>query len=481
MLTYDNGLVKIHRIDKDNKKYKNCITPQDIYRDNSHDQDLIELPQNDTGNAERFLLFCRKYVVYNTSLQEWMLWNGKLWSIENSYDEIMQLAQAIMERYYWAADSANVDKSERKKLLSHAKRSNNKNSLVDMLTLVMHMNYVKEMKSKPYLLNTQSCVVDLRTKEKLPHHPKYGCSNICICDYNPDAKSTRFKSFAKEIMSDNEEVYDYMQTATGCWTTGERREEKLWILLGNGSNGKSKYLEAIAYTLGGYACLFPTNALTKGNGDAARPTPELVPLVNSRFAHTSELEEGNVINDGCIKQYTGNAQLLVRKMRKEYSKVDVSFKIVVDSNYPPNFKRFDYAIKRRIVIIPFTRQFKGKDRDNNLVPKLQADCEYILKYLVDGAYNYYKYGLQEPEIIREETEKYCIEADSVRSFLDNATVYEKGCLTMSSNLHRAYVEYCEACAYDALDNKSFSQTLIQKGYEKKIKNKGAFFKNIKLI
>ena len=478
MLTYDNGLIKIHRKTKDNK---NHITPREIYNDNKHSSELVFLPRNDTGNAQRFLLYCRNYVVYNVALQSWMYWNGKLWSTEDAYAEIIKLAQAVMKKYLDEAESMDIRQEGRKEIISHAKKSNNKNSLVDMLDLVMHMNYVKEMKSEPHLLNVQNGVVNLKTKELMPHHPKYGCSNICLCDYNPDAKSKRFKAFAKEIMSDNEEVYDYMQTAAGYWVTGERREEKLWILLGNGSNGKSKYLEAIAYTLGNYACLVPTNALTKSNSDASRPTPELVPLINTRYAHTSELEAGNVINDGCIKQYTGNAHLLVRKMRKEYSKVEVCFKIAIDTNYPPNFKRFDYAIKRRIVIIPFTRQFKGKDRDNDLVPKLLADCEYILKYLVDGAYKYYKNGIHEPELIRAETEKYCLEADSVRSFLDNATIQEKGCLTMSSSLHRAYVEYCEECAYDPLDNKSFSQALIQKGFEKKLKNKGAFFKNIKLI
>ena len=478
MLTYSNGLVVIHRKTKDNKNY---ITPREIYNDNRHNSELVFLPRNDNGNGQRFLLYCRNCVVYNVALQSWMYWNGKLWSTEDAYSEIIKLAQAVMKKYLDEAESMDIRQEGRKEIISHAKKSNNKNSLVDMLDLAMHMNYVKEMKSAPWLLNTQSCVVDLRTKEKLPHHPKYGCCNICSCNYNPDAKSTRFKAFAKEIMSNNEEVYDYMKTATGYWATGLMREEKMWILLGNGSNGKSKYLEVIAYVLGSYACLFPTNALTKSHSDASRPTPELVPLINTRFAHTSELEAGNVINDGCIKQYTGNAQLLVRKMRKEYSKVDVSFKIVVDTNFPPNFKRFDYAIRRRLVIVPFTRQFMGKDRDNDLVPKLQADCEYILKYLVDGAYNYYKYGLNEPEIIRTETEKYFAEADSVRSFLENATVNEKGCLTMSSNLHRAYVEYCEECAYDALDNKSFSQALIQRGFEKKLKNKGAFFKNIRLM
>ncbi len=95
MLTYRNGLVVIHR---KNKNMKTTISSQDIKKDNSYNEKLILLPQNDTGNARRFLLFCRKYVVYNTSLQCWMLWNGKIWDSEGAYDEIMVLAQAVMEK-----------------------------------------------------------------------------------------------------------------------------------------------------------------------------------------------------------------------------------------------------------------------------------------------------------------------------------------------------------------------------------------------
>lgn len=79
------------------------------------------------------------------------------------------------------------------------------------------------------------------------------------------------------------------------------------------------------------------------------------------------------------------------------------------------------------------------------------------------------------------TEKYCSEADSVKSFLDNATTFERGCLVKSSKLHESYVEYCHASSFEPLDTKSFSQTLSKKGLDKKLKNSGTYFKDIRVL
>lgn len=479
MLTYNNGRVVIHRITKNNEI--KTISTEEIRKNNQYNEQLTQLPQNDTGNAKRFLLFCRDFVKYNTTQQAWFLWNGKVWSSDNSYNEIIKLAQAVMDKYYIAAkESLKLEESVKKSIMNHAKTSNNYSNLCNMLTLVSFMNYVKEFKSKPYFLNVQNGVVDLRTKKLYPHRPEYGCTNICICDYDPKAKSTRFKSFVEEITDYNDELYDYLKTSAGYWATGLRREEKFFLCKGSGANGKSKWLETLEYTLGDYACQFPTNALTKSNTDASRPTPELVPLVNVRFAHASELEAKNIINDACIKQYTGNSHLLVRKMRQEYTKISIEFKVVIDTNFEPKFKRFDYAIKRRLVIIPFTKTF-AKDKDLTLESKLQSDCQYVLKWIIDGAYNYYKNGLHEPSIVRTATEEYSRNSDSVQSFIDNATVPEKESLVKSSIIHQAYVSYCQSNSYEPMDIKVFSQSLSQKGFEKKQKNQGAFFKGLRII
>lgn len=481
MFTYNNGRIVIHRITKNNEN--KIISEKEIRKNNQYNEQLIGLPQNDTGNAKRFLLFCRDYAKFDISRNAWLLWDGKVWSSQNAYAELMKLAQAVMDKYYYVVKECTaLDGSVKKSMLYHAKSSNNKGSLENMLALAAFMNYVKEMKSEPYLLNVQNGIIDLRKKKLLKHHPRYGCTNICICDYDPDVKSTRFKSFVKEITSYDKSLYEYLKVLAGYFATGLRREEQFYIFWGKtGSNGKSKYLETLEYTLGSYACLFPTNALTKNTADASRPTPELVPLVNIRYAHTSELPNNHEINDASIKQYTGNSHIMVRRMRQEYIKAEVFFKIAIDTNYEPRFKKFDEAIKRRLVIIPFSKKFIGDEKDLNLEEKLQNDSKYVLRFIAEGAYEYFKHGLHEPEIIKKELEEYYLRADSVQGFLDNATLYEEGSLTQSSTLHRAYTEYCQTNHYEPVDAKDFSQSLTQKGFEKKHRNTGTFFKNIKVI
>lgn len=477
-LTYENGRIVISS--RKSKNF-NIVTVKSIANDNRFNEILLKLPQNDTGNAKRFLLFCRNVVKFNVEFQDWMFWNGKYWSSENVKAQIYVLAQAVMEKYYNVAkESKELDEKTRNTLLTHARQSNNAGSLSNMISLLKHMNYVNKMYCKKHYLNVQNGVVNLKTKELLPHNPNLGCTNICNFKYNPNAKSTRFKNFVKEITDGNEEIHRYLKTAAGYWITGTNNEQKFFVLKGNGSNGKSKFLEVIAYVLGNYATTFPINAITKSHSYAGQPTPELVPLTNRRFTYTSELKSDDIINDAVIKQLTGGEKVLVRQMRKEYSEIDAMFKIVLDTNYEPNFKSFDFAIKRRLVIIPFTKTFDNAVKDTDLSDKLRADGEYILKWLINGAYMYYNDGLDAPIEIRTAIDEYCHTFDSIGSFIDNMTEKSEGFYIRTSELYSAYTEYCRTSGLDTVGIKQFSQGLSVRNLKKKYKNDGTYFCNIKL-
>jgi len=77
MLTYNNGRVLIHRKTKENSMKK--INKTKIALCDIHNAKLISLPQNDSGNVERFLLYCKEFVKYNQTTQSWFYWNGKYW------------------------------------------------------------------------------------------------------------------------------------------------------------------------------------------------------------------------------------------------------------------------------------------------------------------------------------------------------------------------------------------------------------------
>lgn len=479
MFSYYEGRVIIHRADK---KGFNAPTEKQIKSSTVHNDALLNLPPNDSGNARRFMLFAERYVKYNKASDEWLYWNGKYWD-NDAFPEIIQLAQWVMDKYYSVVHEAcEVDKQRRSALEYHARTSNNYNSLVNMLCLLKNMNYINGAKCKPYYLNTVNGVVNLKNKQLLPHNPDFLCTNMCKYQYNPSAQSTRFKSFINEIMCGNKNLAKYLQCVLGYCITGSCSENKMFFFKGQGANGKSKLMEAVENVMGNYFARFPISALTKSHISAGHPTPELVPLINKRIAYSSELKADNQINDSILKTLTGSSKIMVRKMRKEYKESDVMFKIIVDTNFIPNFKFYDYATERRIVIIPFDRVFKNGERDLQLHKKLADDGEYILKWLVDGAYSYYEQKrLQEPPEIAFAISEFKRETDSIGCFIKDVLTDKCGGKIKSSVLYERYRAYCYENGFSEVDIKSFSQGMVNRNYRRKSQNSGSFFIDIDFI
>lgn len=440
---------------------------------------LIKLALNDQGNAERFMLYCKDFVVYNTSTEEWMFWDGKVW--RSAYFIIKGLALEVMKKYY----NVVVEKIDNKELVNgevvkHARNSCNSGKIKGMLKLAQHLNYVEEMKSDKYLLNVKNGVVNLKTKEIYKHDPGYRFTTICPVEYDPNAKSLRFKGFINEIMMGDVELMKYLQTALGYGISGEVREEKIFFLLGTGANGKSKLMDIIEAVMGDNVGSVPISALVKST-TVGSPTPELVPLLNKRIAFSSEIKGDDSLDDSTIKRLTGNKYLNVRKMRKEFVKSLVEFKLFVDSNYMPYFKYYDNAIERRVVIIPFNKTFNENDRDKELADKLYADKKYVMKWLIQGAYMYYNHGLKEPESVKEAISSFKRSSDSVGSFIEDKVLRQYGKKIKSSELYRKYSRYCFDNDFDTLGSKSFSQEMQKRGFVCKSENSANYFQNIEII
>lgn len=477
MLTYENHRIVVHRR---TDAVKNKITREDILRNKTNDEKLLSLPCNDSGNARRFLLFCWQYVKYNKRRSEWLYWNGRYWD-NDAMLEIRSLATAVMERYYHAAiHSEEQDKNIKKEQIEHSKSSNNYGKINNLLKLAECMNYVPDMKCKPHMLNVANGVLNLKTKKLHPHSPKYGCTTICEVKYDASVHSMRFRDFLDEIFLGNQELIKYVQTMFGYGLTAEHKEEKIFFLYGSGSNGKSKLIEAIRYVTGKNSASIPITALTKAHKYSGQPTPELVPLLDTRLAFASEIKGDDCLNDSTVKQLTGNKTVQIRKMRREFSEAEAVFKIFVDTNFMPYFKHYDYAVERRVIIIPFRQTFTEDKRDPMLSKKLKKDKQYILRWLVDGAYEYYQNGLREPKEISEARYDFRRSSDSVGSFIIDKIKEVKGSKVKSSILHKAYEGYCYENDYEPLGSKGFSQEMQKRGFRCKSENSANYFQNIKI-
>jgi P4 family phage/plasmid primase-like protien len=142
--------------------------------------------------------------------------------------------------------------------------------------------------------------------------------------------------------------------------TGYADDQLFHFGYGSGSNGKGILIKLMLETLGIYGGTLAASFLTGRTPDADAPTPALTNIVNKRFVAISETVEGAKINEQLFKSMCGQDKLVYRPMRQEAIEFEPDFKLFMVCNDLPEFKGSDYAMKRRIRVIPFKSLFKDK-------------------------------------------------------------------------------------------------------------------------
>lgn len=441
---------------------------------------LIYSP-NDMGNAKRFLFVFKGEIFYNRQQKCWYYNAYGKWVV----DDIMMIelyAQATMQLYETA--SKNSDASLKK----HASQSLNcfaiKN-LLDMAKANAIISY-SEFDNKPYLLNVQNGIVNLKTGRLKKYVEDYYPLRQCNAFYteNTNLKAPVFEKFLNDIFQNNRELIDYIQVILGYAITGEKKEECFFIFKGSGGNGKSKLIDILRYVLGDYTTRVPIQSFLSSSGSrsAGRANPELIELNKRRLCFASEFKETDVLNDALIKSITGDSTLSARQLYGNQIELNLDVKLFIDTNVMPLIDNFDYSMERRVIVIPFNKEFKGKDRDLDLLNKLKREKTAILKWLVEGAVKYYKDGLPEmPDIVSKESRLLSDSIETVDLFLKDCVIREAGTTVLGNDLYDLYKKYCYSSFMDAVSRQKFSQKMAKNGVKKCRRKQGVIYENIRII
>ena len=106
-----------------------------------------------------------------------------------------------------------------------------------------------------------------------------------------------------DIFEKDQDLIAYVQRAVGYCLTGSTSEQCLFILIGDGANGKSTFVSVINKLLGDYSKAASSQTLVaKGSSSIG---DDLVDLVGARLISVSETETGEALAEAKIKQMTG--------------------------------------------------------------------------------------------------------------------------------------------------------------------------------
>lgn len=432
----------------------------------------------DLGNARRFARILKDKARFCQG--RWYIWDEKRLGEDKkqaiyllSYEVIKELAEEAKKQ---------EDDDRRKKFFAHALQLESRGKLDNMIKLTEHQEGIailaEELDKNPYLFNCNNGVLNEK-RELYDHKFDDLLTKLSPVNYNPNAKSPTWEKFLQDVLPD-QEVIDYLSRAVGYSMTGLITEQKLFFAYGTGKNGKSTFFHAINLVFGDYFSSMPVESLMAKSNDQ-HPTV-LADLRGVRFVLASEPEEGRRFNEGLLKQITGGEKIVARRMREDFFRFDSSAKLWIMGNHKPTIRGTDYAIWRRIHLIPFTVTIPKEKQDKNLWMKLEAEKEGILAWCVRGYEQWLKLGLSAPKAVEVATEDYRVEMDTIQDFINDECVLKGGVWTLHSDLYARYAGTARDKNERILSSKVFSQKLREKGFESARKTGNQlYWENILLI
>ncbi len=438
----------------------------------------------------------------------WVWWCGERWTQDTYGTAAQNAALQVAEHYHRRAvemrrqAAANsLDDKERKRielvavsLEKWAAHCRNKKAVDCMLSMAKSDQRftlaVGELDRDPWLFGVNNGVVDLRTGQwREACRDDYVTKRSPVA-FNPDATAPRWLQFIEEITAKptgalgtykpRPLLVAYLQRALGYAMTGSTREQKMFIAIGEGSNGKNVLLDLLQEILGDYCQTIPPEALmaTRHDADAERPSPTAATLAGARAAISSESKDGQCLNVALVKRHTGGGYMTARYMRENTFCFEITHKLWLMTNHTPALDRMDEAMRGRLHLIPFDRQWNRPgnperdpnlpDGDKDLQGKLRQEAEGILAWLIKGAVAYASEGLEPPSEVANMTREFFKDQDPFRRWLDTCIRCDAKSGARAAQLFEVFNQWREAEGEESgpKSQKAFSTALATHGVDK---------------
>jgi P4 family phage/plasmid primase-like protien len=226
-----------------------------------------------------------------------------------------------------------------------------------------------------------------------------------------------------EVFFDDQEMVDFFQRLIGYVLLGKPDEDILVIPYGNGANGKSTVLGAIREVLGAHARMSGADTFLAAQGatNAGGAREDVLRLRGARFVYVTEPDEGSELKEGMVKSMTGGEPMPARGLYAKHTiEVVPTWTTFMPTNHRPVIKGDDNAIWRRLLPLPFTRNFETDQevtKDPDRGSRLREEWSGILRWCVIGAARYLERGLAPPATVRGARDAYRADMDLLADWL----------------------------------------------------------------
>lgn len=463
-------------IDTLNKAIRECTNifrpaePEDDFNLYVLDQDAKQVERkffsyDDTGNAERFVQRYQDNTRYSYTNKCWYFYDGKQW-VTDTTGQIKRLLDKVVEEMkkedvYIAEDT---DEEEALKIFQkHIKASRSNRGKSAMLKEVEHHLPISpdDFDKDKSAFNVQNGYINLVGGILNEHDRKKMFTKISNVEFTDKIDCPRWLDFLNEIFEYDKELIDFIQKAVGYSLSGSTREQCMFVLFGNGRNGKSVFLDIINDILGTYATnIQPQTLMVKQQSSGANS--DIARLKGARLVTTTEPNDGVRLDEGLVKQLTGGDKVTARHLYGNEFEFEPEFKIWMATNHKPIIRGTDDGIWRRLKMIPFQYQIPDKKVDKNLKHKLRKELPAILNWAVEGALKWQKEGLKNPRVVEEANKEYRTEMDVTELFIQECCDVDESYSIQAKVLYQTYKDWAKENGQYEMSNTKFGKEMGNK-------------------
>jgi P4 family phage/plasmid primase-like protien len=352
--------------------------------------------------------------------------------------------------------------------------------------------------ANPYLVGFLNGVYDLETNKfrnaKLTEYVSI------TTGYLYEKADSKLKKKAFDIITSifpNKEELEYVLKHIALGLLGNNPEEKYFIWIGSGSNGKGLLSCIVELVLGNYCDTLDITQLYKSaiaKKDAANSS--MAKKRHCRFIISTEPDKNTLLDNAIIKKISGNDLIETRALYGQTIKYKPKSKLTIQTNREPRFSDFDSGLKRRTVLINFPNKFllepdvnikTQKKIDIDLKSQLEQNMyrNEFLEILIDYFNMYIKdkkekgCGLILPERFLKDTNNFIKNNDPVNDWIkEEVTITNKSTdLVRSNALYESYKLYHQGDVR-GVSQYDIKEMFAELGIETVRKSTGVYYKGI---
>lgn len=281
-------------------------------------------------------------------------------------------------------------------------------------------------------------------------------TNIDYIPYNLENKVVKeVERFIEDIMPDSD-VREYLLKISAVCMTRKTKLQKVWILTGEGDNGKSIYMDLLSSVLGDFSKTGKVTLVTRRAENANETNEAVSKLINARHVVLPEPGERDTIQADRIKFMCGGRdKIATRANYKSETEFVPDFKVMIVCNNIPKMSEDSYAIWKRIRVIHFPMMFCDdpdpedpyqKLNDDNIADKFKTWAPYMAGYLIHWLEKYRNEGLLEPDSVIKKTQQYRDENDKWAEFREGYLVQDQESYIQWADLREVFRSWHD-CKY----------------------------------